>query len=277
MDKAVIIGAYEFLGFSLCESLLEKGLQVDGIHIQSEKEDIFLEEKRLEIGRNANFTEWTLENWLKKQLESNETPLVIISIYDYHIKKKTHILLEDHQLWNILLPKLLKAKTDSQVVLLLPIQYLLKDARSGILDDFRSRNGVQLIFLPTLFGPWQAPEFIFQQTFLHEFDNGEKPVLQEQEWVFDAIYIEDASNQLIEMIESKSMKDCFLQSSEADSWKNCAEQLGIQNEESAIIQIDKSRIDTQIPVVQVENKEMASGLKKQKEHLQRIMSLRNIE
>ena len=57
MDKVIIVGTYEFIGFQLCLSLLEQGREVIGIHLNTNSKDPFLEEKRFEIGRNSNFTE----------------------------------------------------------------------------------------------------------------------------------------------------------------------------------------------------------------------------
>ena len=35
MDKVIIVGTYEFIGFQLCLSLLEQGIEVIGIHLNT--------------------------------------------------------------------------------------------------------------------------------------------------------------------------------------------------------------------------------------------------
>lgn len=60
MDRAVILGTFEFIGFSLCKNLLDQGCEIDGIHFDKEQDDALIHEKRLTIGRNANFNEKTI-------------------------------------------------------------------------------------------------------------------------------------------------------------------------------------------------------------------------
>ncbi len=35
MDKVIVVGTYEFIGFELCLRLLEQGIEVIGIHLES--------------------------------------------------------------------------------------------------------------------------------------------------------------------------------------------------------------------------------------------------
>ncbi|MEM5594163.1 hypothetical protein AAHH67_24715 [Niallia circulans] len=60
MKKAVIFGVYQFVGFHICSTLLEEGEEIIGIsYPEISIED--LEDKRMEIGRNANFSEKSLD------------------------------------------------------------------------------------------------------------------------------------------------------------------------------------------------------------------------
>src|SRR3954447_19141238 len=60
MDKAIIFGIYDFVSFHMGRTLLNKGLEVIGVHIEENSETSSFEEKRMEIGRNANFREISL-------------------------------------------------------------------------------------------------------------------------------------------------------------------------------------------------------------------------
>jgi hypothetical protein len=280
MDKAVIIGTYEFLGFSLCGGLLEKGYQVDGIHLDIDEEDLFLEEKRMEIGRNANFTEWSLKDW-QQQMRERESAVLIISVYDYFIKNQIQALLKDEQIWNEILSRFFKSENEQQILMLWPIQLLVQNNGSGALDQFFEKlthhPSVISVFIPTLFGPWQPKQFIFQQTFLQQLGNKVEPVLNKNEWVFDAIYIEDSIKKIIDIFENKSMKSCFLRNTIHNSWLKCAKSLAIETIEVKETVKEDLFVDCKVPAEPVEPVvELFDGLKNQKDHLERILSFKNL-
>ncbi|EIJ81865.1 hypothetical protein PB1_02960 [Bacillus methanolicus PB1] len=284
MDKAVIIGTYEFLGFSLCENLLEKGYQVEGIHIDLEEEDFFLEEKRMKVGRNANFIELTLEEWKQQHFMKSKSVLIIISVYDYFIKNNIQTLLKDEQFWNTTFPRFVK----SEILILWPIQMLVKnkdvekeehgmDELLNFYKKFTHHSSIISVFIPTLFGPWQPQEFIFQQTILHRLGKYAHPVLKKHEWVFDAIYIEDSVNKIINIFEKKSIKSCYLRNTINDSWLKCAKSLGIELKEVREARKEDLFIDSKFQAESVESSvELLDGIKKQKDHLERILSLKNM-
>ncbi|AIE59335.1 hypothetical protein [Bacillus methanolicus] len=284
MDKAVIIGTYEFLGFSLCKSLLEKGYQVNGIHLDLEEEDFFLEEKRMEVGRNANFNELSLEDWKQQNFRESDSVLIIISVYDYFVKNKIRALLKDKQFWNTSYPRFIKSK----ILMLLPIQLLVKnneeireehelDVLHDLFEKFTDHPSLTSVYIPTLFGPCQPQQFIFQQTFLHRLGNNVKPVLKNHEWIFDAIYIEDSVNKIFDIFEKKSIKSCYLKNTVNDSWLKCAKSLAIETNEVRGTEKEDLFIDSKVPAESVEaSGELLDGLKKQKDHLERILSFNNM-
>ena len=55
MDKAIIVGVYEFIGFHLCEALLQEGIEVYGVDLPIDTSDHVVNEKRILIGINSNF------------------------------------------------------------------------------------------------------------------------------------------------------------------------------------------------------------------------------
>ncbi|WP_035209289.1 hypothetical protein [Mesobacillus boroniphilus] len=69
MERATILGIYDFIGYSLCRHMLDLGFEIDGIHQSGNIDDYFTEEKRLEIGRNANFSEISLQGWEAERAE----------------------------------------------------------------------------------------------------------------------------------------------------------------------------------------------------------------
>ncbi|MDQ0153883.1 hypothetical protein [Robertmurraya andreesenii] len=77
MERAVIIGVFENFGFQLCNRILETGLEVDGIHLEQGKDKSKAEERRLYIGRNANFSESEMKNFDLELLKKEGTFLFI--------------------------------------------------------------------------------------------------------------------------------------------------------------------------------------------------------
>jgi len=281
MDKIIIVGGYEFLGFSLCTAFLNKGNSVDCIHFDN-SHDAFYEEKSFSVGRNANFSELSIAKWSKSELDSNENTVVMISFYDLFYKKDSAELLEQFEMeWkNILQSDTLNR---SLLIFLFPLQLIEKGVKRD--DTFRTiANSVakgtkeknisfQAVYLPTLYGPWQPMEFLFQQALLTEVNKEKDIEVNTKEWVKDAIYIDDAVNEIVCLIDEEKLDTpCLLKSSKREQWKNCANFLGISPElyhniENAMI----SESDFRIIVIK-DSIGVEQGLNLQKQHLLRILS-----
>ncbi|GHH98490.1 hypothetical protein [Neobacillus kokaensis] len=223
MDKAIIIGIYNFVGFQICHTLLNKGIEVNGIHIDS-KTDPFLEEKRLEIGRNANFVESSLSKWnvsengndLKKQI-------LIFPIYDFYILRE-EAMLEKEILVNKVIQYLEEKKGNSNIVIIAPIQLLAQNLPSmnTLLEQMRGLDpNIQFIFLPAIFGPWQPSMFLFQQAIISSFQKC-KISLSDREWTKDALFAADAAEAIFEIIESANPGSYLLESGKNNYWEKCA-------------------------------------------------------
>lgn len=78
MEKAIIIGAFEDMGFQLCKGILEEGIEVKALHLDETRHPL-TDERRLEIGRNANFTESELNNLTPSSLQEEGTVLFLDS------------------------------------------------------------------------------------------------------------------------------------------------------------------------------------------------------
>lgn len=76
MEKAIIIGAFEDIGFQLCKGILEDGIEVAALHLDGTRNPL-TEERRLEIGRNANFTELELEQLMPSLFVEEGTVLFL--------------------------------------------------------------------------------------------------------------------------------------------------------------------------------------------------------
>jgi nucleoside-diphosphate-sugar epimerase len=222
MDKVCIYGVFEFTGFHLCKRFLEDGYTVEGIHFDAD--DWFLEEKRLEVGRNANFNE--------KLFPLAEQNLVtIIPIYDWFMAYK-----EGYK--KVFSEVVQSLKDDQQIVYLLPIQLLSDWPNDEALEEIRSfldqtkniGKCIQYFYLPTIFGPWQPASFLFQREMLNQIHHV-KEEIEVREWPFDAIYVDDVLDPIIHRIESGEAGSFLIESGIPKSWELCAEILQLERSE----------------------------------------------
>ncbi len=267
MDKAVIIGAFEFIGFYFCEKMLETGYEVLGIHFD-DQDDNLVEEKKLQIGRNANFCEKKIGDWLKDHKQAAENQIYILDLFDLYIGYRDAVL-QDQQLADQLAEFFIKRKQlNDKFVVVLPIQLLADDERSEstikeFLGKFSTQPDIsQFLYLPAVYGRWQPSVCCFQKCFEGKINNAQE--LDDREWKGDALYADDLIGTMMEIIENGKPGHYLFESGDAERWKNCAEFLNIQytgNERFAVSEDDQ--------IVRVQLKKITSipdSLAKQQEH-----------
>ncbi|MDZ5470331.1 hypothetical protein SM124_01085 [Bacillus sp. 31A1R] len=218
MDKAVIIRPFGFLGFHLCMKLLDEGIEVVGIHIGgSSHSSSSFEEKRMEIGRNANFIE---TDYLSEELE--HTSVIFIDAYDLYFRgNKQEILIYT----NII--KSIQKKTTGKIIFLLPNQILLEN--NEVHNKHRhmlTTNSIQEIYLPTVFGPWQPEEFTFQHFLVSKLKGNSEWTVNKTEDTEDAIFVRDVVEAIFELITNSDEK-IVIKHQEKNSWYECAQYLKI--------------------------------------------------
>lgn len=86
MDKVLVLGALDDFGFEITNLLLEEGYEVSGIHLQTEGETIY-NDRRMEIGRNANFQEMSLNEWLQQDDFTTTSTVVFLNGFDENVKR----------------------------------------------------------------------------------------------------------------------------------------------------------------------------------------------
>src|SRR3954451_16421357 len=122
MDKVVIVGVFDFVNFHLCKALLDKGIEVRGVQIETEEYENFLVEERLEIGRNSNFTEVSIRELLNK---SNEKETIVLSVYDLYMRYKENVLQND-----FMKSQFVYEDNWDQIVIIVPSQILGNEIES---------------------------------------------------------------------------------------------------------------------------------------------------
>lgn len=215
MQKAIICGVYQFLGFQLCSYLLESGVEIVGFTPPAISID-HLEEKKMEIGRNANFNErkW---NDFHQVVQLNDSHL-FIDLYSLNSERIIYSTVK-----KLLEEKAVQSALENvSVTILANITSLTsKEPAFWEQENFKDLN-LKVIYLPTLYGPWQPHEFSFQQL----LSNKEKEIqVNDAEYILDAIYIEDAVMEIIRQSKKIESASLVFRSNVSNHWKACTELL----------------------------------------------------
>ncbi|MBT2689033.1 hypothetical protein J7I93_12640 [Bacillus sp. ISL-47] len=273
MDRAVILGTFEFVGFSLCKFLLDQGCMIDGIHINNGEEEPYLNEKRLEIGRNANFYEMNYSEWLETTKEIQEDSVLFIDFYDLYIKNNLFSLRENELIEKYFINNLNELKKyRSKIVFLFPLQWQ-KDinrahSRCETAIELLKENNIVVysFYLPAVYGPWQPEEFIFHQALADR----KRTVLSNREWNHDAIFIDDLIHSIIEEADQMQGGAYLLKSSLPGHWQKCAEYLSLEySKNHRYDDLGKGKI---IEKTVKNSVNFSEGLEKQRRHLNTLLN-----
>lgn len=277
MDKAIIFGIYNFLSFHTSKALLNKGIEVIGIHVDGMEQDCFLEEKRLEVGRNANFSELTLTEWENTREQDVHKGTLVLSIYDLYMLNKESIL-KNEKVTKQFYPIIENSLNKLDIVLILPMQMLTSKQDETIAAILERVNGwgnnIQLFYLPAIYGPWQPDSFIFQQAILSKMLKIEL-INNEREWKNDVLYIQDAVETILERLETTKngkTQSYMLESGKKNYWNECASYLKI-DEKITITRSEPVQIDSQIVRIPIKKvTPIADSFKKQIDQVDHLYS-----
>jgi hypothetical protein len=242
MDKAIIFGIYDFVSFQMGRTLLNKGVEVIGIHIDQNSDTLYLEEKRLEVGRNANFREIFLSEIGTYREDDTTKTTFILSLYDLYMLSTETIL--QQQTVTKLQQFIENNKYLTDILFLLPIQLLRSDEAKtlqAVIDEAVSwgKNN-QFYYLPSIYGPWQPSTFTFQQALLANTDYSEIRV-NKREWTGDILFVDDAVEAILVSNENLEVEDnthFLIESGEENYWVQCAAHLKLETKEIYSEQLD---------------------------------------
>ncbi|WP_368658597.1 hypothetical protein AB3Z07_04610 [Metabacillus halosaccharovorans] len=188
--RVMVFGAQSHIGFAICEKLLEEGIEVCGIFLDSSSKmrKLLLEERMLLIGRNALFHELTLDHD-GRHIEATH---VIYCTENSHnqdqlcFEKSVETALETKSHYFYVTPATSKFDENEQ--------YL-----SSTLATYT------LFKLPGLYGPFQPPEEKIHQH-LKSCVAGQKNTLIIKEPI---IFITDAAETIVEIIEKGDYQKAY--------------------------------------------------------------------
>ncbi|PLT33862.1 hypothetical protein [Bacillus sp. V5-8f] len=263
MELSIVIGAYQFIGFHLCKYLLEQGHEVLGADwTDDSRTDHPIEEKQLEIGRNANFNFTSLQELKNVNTQGNVT--LYICLYDY-IKKGTDKTIEIKKALDALMPKMHPAP---RIIVLYPLGYTGDERKM-----FETLNGQdKIIYLPTIYGPWQPETMVFERG-IHSNGAALATAEWKSEYMLDAIYITDFLDYFGDILEH-SENSIMVKSTDFDQWKLCARAVFNRDPVDENSSVHEKDIATESFVYQLKNKVKPElGIQLQKAHHKRIETI----
>nr|WP_263328345.1 hypothetical protein [Neobacillus sp. Marseille-Q6967] len=274
MDKAVILCVFDFVSFHVCKALLEKGVEINGVTVETTNNGKFLDEKRMEIGRNANFFELSYQDWIQS---ADTEERIILSLYDLYMLYQEDLLKAETFTQSFFTKVKRMNKGNGKLILIVPRQLLADIEDQGKLTSLSNfvnqvkKFGIeiQIINLPTMYGPWQPETFIFQHSILENLNRGTmfKGIREETE---DALYIEDALKVIVELIESEKTGDFLLKNSVEGQWNQCASFLQLNVDRFSNKKNDRE-VEKEVIKIEVKNSiDVSDGLKKQIELTERL-------
>ncbi|MED3908970.1 hypothetical protein P4597_07185 [Peribacillus simplex] len=219
MQTNIVIGTYRFVGFYVTQYLLNQGEEVIGIDwADSEASQYIMEEKELEIGRNSNYIYFPINKL--KLLDIKQQDTVFISCYDIQSGKMDKIDFVIGEIVSLIEKCKKNGKNETpNFVLFMPIE---KDVSifQYVLSSIRGIDSAKIIFLPTIYGPWQSEGMSFEAG-INQLEQSDIKAAIAAEYTGDALYITDFVNAL-EEVTSSSDRDIQLCSSIDDHWNKCA-------------------------------------------------------
>lgn len=220
MGEMFVIGAYQFVGYHLVTHLLEQGYEVTGADWdRNPQKTRIIEEKKMEICRNANYTEAAFD---ADVIGMGEERLLFVSFYDALKGNKSGNIADIIQQLHSFI---MKAETlEMKVLLFLPIEK--ENRRDEIIPNmnhYLGKNNVQLLYLPTIYGPWQHDCMAFEAGIRKKSVKDIESAL-ETEYKQDAIYVKDLMD-VIPQILKEDEKKILIKSKVPKQWLLCASRI----------------------------------------------------
>ena len=197
MTNHIVLSPYSFVGFEICNCLMEEGMEVTGVDLPVEINPMEKEEKELFLGRNSNFKVMKHDEMMR---DPEHNDYIYIS--------------DQYEKWLEYIEKI-PSKNKKTIV------YVVMDTR------FKKTIPTLInttIILPTVYGPWQPKDTFLYKCLSQERFPFEQYDLEDKN---DAIYSSDAAAAILEisMLEHGIYR---VQTDIKDHWRRLLKELGYE-------------------------------------------------
>lgn len=303
MEKVIVTGALGFIGFSLCQRLLEEGIEVIGIDGMVDKSlKSFYDEKLLWIGRNAQFT------FIDQRIEDMNIKKIMKDVdVIYHLAATTsrnrqwqdlRTTIEDNvgvtdKVINACNKKTKLIFTSSTQVYgertglitektplnpTTPYSLTKMAAESLIKTKCQERKVPYVIFrLPTIYGPWQRVDMTYSRLIVNQLTGLENEVDLDRA-TEDVLYVNDILDTLFSAGRTKDCQNTIynLATGKSNEWfrgrKLINEKLvsePIDERLEVMISFDKAQNELDFQVTT----KIEDGIQCQKDHIKKYWNL----
>ncbi|OAS83878.1 MULTISPECIES: NAD(P)-dependent oxidoreductase [Metabacillus] len=196
LKRVIVFGAHTFIGFALCERIVNEGIEVKGVLLESSDliKKRLIDERLMMVGRNALFQ--TTETYERSDYE-NTVDMIIHCCDD---SEETTLIDQDRKL----LHQSVEVSNELHVphVFISTMKRVDKDLRNkhvSFCEQYLSENKEKrmLVHLPILFGPFQPPTEKIHQFLVK--DNKENEILIIDEPI---LFIQDAVNAIFDLLSN---------------------------------------------------------------------------
>ncbi|GAF64000.1 NAD-dependent epimerase/dehydratase family protein [Alkalihalobacillus trypoxylicola] len=238
MQKVVVTGAMGFIGYHLCQRLVQSGYEVVGIDEVPKDREREIEEMRMRLGRNALF------HLIKEKIENVDLQEVLADAdVVFHLAASTKFdskwpRLQEVIANNVFLTKQLLMNCSEKTRFIYPSTVQVYGERPGLITEKTPTNptsaygitklasetiikkigkekGIDFLIyrLPTVYGPFQREDMTYQQL-LNQVD---QPSIDRS--LIDVLFIDDLIEALMLAIQTPHVKEIFhIATGKRDEW-----------------------------------------------------------
>lgn len=302
MKRALVFGAFHFIGFQVVQLLLEKGIEVVGVDLKEVENSTEYQFKLLEIERNANFSYYlcSISDLQQKGIEKDVD--VIFYCHDSlsFMSDLNACITNEKRIINALTQS---CKEGQQRFIYTSSQEIYGDIQqyNGIIDenthlkpltkkgklvfeieDLLTNEGkvdrleFVIIRMPTVYGPWQPKTMTFQHKIDKQLELEPTENPETSPYTADVLFVKDAAYGLYLAAKNKPPSKIFhLGSGKRNQWQE------------ALYEITKAKQDTDHsgeskgPLISIERAEnelkfkphvsIKEGIKLQVDHTKKMM------
>jgi len=279
MKQVLIIGTLGFVGYSLCCRLLEDDITVFGLDYKP-CEGTIEEEKLLEIGRNSNFTfiPITDELFQERKLENIQEDFVF---YSLPRNRRDSNITRHKEIENLLEIATQKSLLNNSKLIIFKSLAVGEDRvlETQLLSSFEEKLtnnkyknlDYMIIKLPTLYGPWQPFELVYQQLITAKISGKDEPI-EIQEDTNDVLFIDDAIDGILSLLSQPNEREIQIKSGLELQWYEGIKEISPKIYEKLLASIDfLDNTDREENYIEISPKtSISKGIEKQYKHTEKL-------